>query len=382
MTIDKMSSFQVMKSMNQQTVLNTIYQSELISRVEIAEKVGLTQQTITNIVSRLIEEGVVVEEKSHSLTPSAGRRPIPLRINSSHLFAIGIEVARKRVRGVLTDFSQNILAETDYVFVEIESSEQIFNKILHVIDILITKCMKPEQIKGIGLTVSGPIDQRSGIVIKAEHFHWINFQLKDELERLYPYPVYVENDVNIIAVAENATGILSDSQNNITLLLDQGVGGAIVIDKKLYVGSNNAAGEFGNFKVHYKDESLPCDCGVGYGSLTTIASITAIQRKMGVPFALIIERIDKREPEIIRELQLIGEAVGSAISNIVTFFNPDTVLLTGRLIENAGFILEPVIIDIVKKTTFEGCRNVMIKSTVLMDGAKMASGLVLKEMLK
>src|SRR5690554_2639907 len=150
MTIDKMSSFQVMKNMNQQTVLNTIDQSELISRVEIAEKVGLTQQTITNIVSRLIEEGVVVEEKNQSLTPNAGRRPIPLRINSSNLFAIGIEVARKRVRGVLTDFSQHILAETDYVFVEIVSSEQIYTKILHVIDVLITKCMKPEQIKGIG----------------------------------------------------------------------------------------------------------------------------------------------------------------------------------------------------------------------------------------
>lgn len=381
MAMDKTTSFQVMKTNNQQAVLHAIYHNENISRVEIAEKVGLTNQTITNIVNRLISEGIVVEAKELPLSPNTGRRPIPLRINSSQLYAVGIEVTRKYVRGVLMDFSHHIVEEVETILPEIENSEQVFQTILANIDSLLSKCKSPEQIKGIGVSVSGPIDQKSGVVLKAEHFHWVDFHLKNALEAQYPYPVYLENDVNIIAVAENATGVLEKSQNNITLLLDQGVGGAIVIDKKLYAGSKNAAGEFGNFKVPYSEESESGQYSA-YVSLTTAASISALQKKLGIPFKAIIDRLEAGDVQVVKELRSVGDAIGYAVSNVVTMLNPDHVLLTGRLIEKAGYLLEPIIADKVKQMSYEYSRGVIIKSTVLMDGARMAAGLVAKEMFK
>jgi predicted NBD/HSP70 family sugar kinase/biotin operon repressor len=378
LTLDKTSSSQIMKSMNQQKVLSVIYQNEFISRVEIAEKVGLTQQTITNIVTRLIKDGVVIEAKDPTFVSNTGRKPIPLRINSSNLYAIGIEVAKKHIRGVLTDFSRNILAETEIAFEGFGSRERTFKGILHVSDLLINKCANPKQIKGIGVSVPGLIDQSQGIVLKAEDFHWVDFKLREELEQRYDYPVYIENDVNMMGVVENATGILSASQDNITVMLDQGIGGAIVVQKKLYSGYKNVAGELGHVKVIYGKDALLCKCG-SFGCLTTVASIGGLEEKLGADFKEIIKRLQSGEQQIIDTFNSIAEAIGNALSNIVTFFNPDHVLLTGRLIEMGGAVLVPIIEERIQQTTTAYCREVIIKSTILSDGAKMASSLVRKE---
>lgn len=63
------------------------------------------------------------------------------------------------------------------------------------------------------------------------------------------FPVYVENDVNLLALNENMSGCLADSNHNITLMMDWGIGGAIVVDKQLVTGSSFVAGEFGQASI-------------------------------------------------------------------------------------------------------------------------------------
>lgn len=372
-----MSSAQVMKNINQQMVLSTIYQNKSISRVEISNKVGLTQQTITNIVSRLIKDGVVIESKETSAATNTGRKPIPLKINSSNLFALGIEIGRKRIRGVLMDFAHKILAEMDREIKSFTSGMEAFNMVEETIDQLIAKCPNHRNIKGIGIGVSGIINRNEGIVIKAEPFQWLDFKLKDKLTDKYDYPIYIENDVNMIAVVENAAGLLVNSQNNLTLLLDQGAGGAIVMQKQLHVGSKHVAGEFGAIQAYCGDDkSLQ---GTSIDSLTTIVSISGLETRLGMSFDQIIARIKEREQHTMAHIQWVGEVLGLALSNLIIFFDPDHVLLTGKLIEGIGYVLVPIIEQTIKQTLTTESHAIIIKNPSPRDSAKDASLLVLKE---
>src|SRR5690606_28158607 len=100
--MQKVSSQQGLKFINQQKVLNLIYNESPISRVEIAERTSLTQQSVTNIVNRLMEEDLVRE--GESMSGNKGRKPIPLAIQADKMYAIGIEVAVKYISGKLIDF--------------------------------------------------------------------------------------------------------------------------------------------------------------------------------------------------------------------------------------------------------------------------------------
>ncbi|CAM4382881.1 ROK family transcriptional regulator [Paenibacillus alkaliterrae] len=377
---ERTSSPQLMKSINQQRVLNLIHQSGPISRVGISEKTGLTQQTVTNIVNRLIHDEVVIE--TEDMAPlsgvGAGRKPIPLRINRSNLYAIGIDVTVKQISGVLMNFDHQQLIQFECPVECFESAEHTFECIVQVVDRLLAGFVHPERIRGIGVSVQGLVDSQTGIVLNANAFHWREYRLKEQLARHYRYPVNVENDVNMIAIVENLTGALSASRDNIILKLDQGIGGAIVVNKLLYAGYRNVAGEFGHFKVDFGPNALPCKCG-SRGCLTTIASIGGLEKRLEIGFDEMMNRFRSHDPFIREELRVTGEIIGQSLANIVTFFNPDHVLLTGKLIEQTRDFLLPVVLEKILETAAPYCRNTVIKDTVLQDGALMAAGLVIKE---
>jgi transcriptional regulator of PTS gene len=375
---EKAISQKLMKNMNQQMVLNLIYSEGHISRVELAEKTGLTQQTVTNIINRLLLEKVVIEGTPS--TSSGGRKPIPLSINNSNLFAIGVEVSVKYVRGVVIDFQREIKLEIEEQVAFFLDEKHTLACISHVIDRLLEEMHVKELVKGIGLSIQGLVDSRQGVVLLSEKLKWKNYKLLEKLEQLYPYPIYIENDVNILALLENMDGLLVSSENNITLKFDEGIGGAIVCNNLLYTGSTHVAGEFGHYKAFYNEQARPCHCG-GKGCLTTMASVGGLQEITEMSLKQIVQKIAADDPEMKALMHSIGAAIAGALANIITFINPDHILLTGKLIEEAGDMLLPLIEVEVKQQLPIHCKNVrIVHLTKSPDHAENAAGLVIKQM--
>jgi predicted NBD/HSP70 family sugar kinase len=374
---DKASSQQMMKTINQQKVLNLIYYEGPISRVEIAAKTGLTQQTITNIVSRLLNENIVKEG-----TPTisgAGRKPIPLLINDSELYAIGIDVTVKYIRGVLVDFQGKVLFEAQQYAKQFESAKHVVSMITSVVESILHQANK-EQIKGVGISIQGLVNNQTGTVLNAPTLKFKDFPLKEILEKQFPYPFILENDVNMLAIVENMNGCLSSSQHNITLKLDQGIGGAIVIGKQLYDGNRHAAGEFGHYKAFEGEDALPCHCG-GRGCLTTVASVGSLERHLHMDLKEITHCLVSGDKKISALIDEVGESITKVLANNITILNPDSILLTGQLVEELGFYLLPLITEKVLTIVPEYCRDlsfVTIKEN--KDMAVMSAGLVIKEM--
>jgi len=273
--MEKVSSQQLLKSINQQKVLHLIYTEGPITRVELAERTGLTQQTVTNVVNRLLEENLVAE--GEPLPGKGGRKPIPLTVRSSHIYAVGIEVAVKYVRGSLMNFQGEILQSYQVETELYRDQEQPLRYIAKVVDRLLPEAPDLDRLKGIGCSIQGLVDAREGVVIRSPGLGWRNFPLKRRLEEQYRLPVYIENDVNLLALIENLKGRLARAENSMILKLDYGIGGAVIIQNQLYAGSSHVAGEFGHYKAFAEPYAYPCHCG-SKGCLTTLASVSGLKR--------------------------------------------------------------------------------------------------------
>lgn len=357
MPSQKTTSHKLLKSINQQKVLRLIFTEGPISRVELAELTGLTQQTITNIVNRLLEEDILME--TSPVAKGGGRKPVPLVVKSGSMYAIGIEVAVKYVRGSLMDFQSRLLKEVTEPVPVYESEEHPFSYICNVVDELLKHVPQPDRLKGIGCSIQGLVDSKQGVVIYSPGLRWRQFPLGERLEKKYGLPVYLENDVNLLAVVENLKGSLAASDHNLTLKFDYGIGGAIVLNKQLCSGATHVAGEFGHYKAFAGEEARLCHCGAR-GCLTTLASISGLRRNGGYTLDEFEARLRANDPKAAALFAQIEEAISRAISNMITFFNPDHVLLTGKLIDQLEDIILPLLKRHIAETVPESCRSVKL----------------------
>ncbi|MEH7272857.1 ROK family transcriptional regulator [Neobacillus vireti] len=374
--MQKVSSQQNLKFINQQKVLNLIYNQTRISRVEIAERTALTQQTVTNIVNRLMEDDLVVEGKP--IAGAKGRNPIPLAINGNKMYAIGIEVAIKYIKGKLIDFQKKVIAEFSIVDTGFENSEETFECIRKVAYELVKEVPKKSNLKGIGISLQALVDSKNGIVIYSPGLVMKEFPLAEKLRKELDFPIYIENDVNLVAIIENEKGRLVDSKCNIVLKLDHGIGGAIMNQKQLIVGASNVAGEFGHIKAFTGTNRYSCVCGSA-GCLTTLVSAHGLLRNKQMTLNDFSEKVQAADPEAIHLLNTIAQAVGRTLSNVVTFLNPDRVLFAGKVIEKLGDRFVPQVIQIVNETVLDTCKNVSIIHVINpLDESLIAAELVIK----
>lgn len=336
----KTTSSKWMKSVNQQKVLRLIYTEGPISRVELAEKTGLTQQTITNIVKRLIDDDILME--TSPVSSNGGRKPIPLVVKSKQLYAVGIEIAVKYIRGSLLDFENNLLMEVTEEVPVYKDEYHPLEYIDKVISRLLQAVPEPSKLQGIGCSIQALVDSERGVIIYSPGLRWRNFPLGEKLSRKYDVPIYLENDVNLLALVENLKGSLAQSQHNVTVKFDYGIGGAIVTNKQLNAGAGFTAGEFGHYKAFRGERALRCHCGTS-GCLTTLASISGLARNAGYELEQFHQMLLDQDSEAEALFGTITDAIVEALGNVITLVNPDHVLLTGKWIDQMKEIAFPLI---------------------------------------
>ncbi len=129
---------------------------------------------------------------------------------------------------------------------------------------------------GAGIGVPGIIDMETGMMMKSANLPgWSDYPVRDEIERRLGARVFLENDANVAALGEKWLGAARDVDNMAMVTLGTGIGGAIILNGKIFYGMNGMAGEFGHVTV--EPNGVPCGCG-NRGCAERYASATAVVR--------------------------------------------------------------------------------------------------------
>lgn len=202
--------------------------------------------------------------------------------------------------------------------------------------------LKQGSILGLGLGLPGPVDAKKGIV----HFFpnipgWREVNLKNILQRRLRFPVFIDNDAKLMALAEYKLGNAKNFKNALCITLGTGVGGGLILAGRLYRGEDNAAGEIGHLPINEKGPR--CNCG-GTACLESYVGNTRITNKTKKIFAkkvslenlsLLAKRKNKKAINIWLE---VGEHLGVALAGVINLLNLDAVVIGGG-VADAGKIL-------------------------------------------
>lgn len=334
------NSFRWMKLHNQKKVLELLHQEKLISRIDIARRSNLQKQTVTNIVKELLTYQFVIEEAVLA-KEGVGRKPVLLRLLRENLFAIGVEVTKSYLSGVVMDYNQTVIYQHKITFpIPFLSNETLSQRdallqlLVHLIDLLLEHVPHAGKNLGICVGIQGIIDPSKGEVIHSPYLGWHHVAVKQWLAARYSVPIYVENNVRAFARGEVWSRTVENSvdlSHVLCIYLDEGVGAALVMNGQVYTGADYYAGEMGHMKINL-DGPL-CYCGQR-GCLEAYVSVQRIMVELnltGQSFTETISRLENGDVAALAILEEVGRHIGFVIGNVLNLLNSGAVIIGGEL---------------------------------------------------
>ena len=328
-----------LRRMNRQTILQKLYFTGPITRLELSQSCGLSPATITNVMSELLLERVVIES---GVEESQGGRPRTiLSINSDYGFFIGIDLGETHIQLVLLDlafrprdsFHQTLTAKTVEIVVE---------QIIAGIQILLERtAVSSEAVIGVGVGVPGVVQHSDQVMVSAAGWGWQDVPLVALLKEQLARPIYVDNGAKAMAQAEMWFGAGRGGEDLAVLLIGTGVGAGVITQGNLYRGTTNSAGEWGHTVVELNGR--PCRCGSRGCLEAYIGAPHIIERLRDVsPQSHLLQEEDQvlAIPSIIQASRghntasawVIDETIhylSAGIANLVNVFNPRVIVIGG-----------------------------------------------------
>ncbi|SDI98513.1 ROK family transcriptional regulator [Nonomuraea jiangxiensis] len=234
-------------------IVDLIRSSGPISRVELVEATGLTQPTISNIVRRLLDDGVVRE--TGDTVATGGKPRTMLVINSRSAYGIGIRVGADTLTCVVTDTRGGTIGRE---LVAVSPTEDVVTQLsdlyLHVTGGL---GLAPQSVAGLAVVAQGPVDVARGRFLALPGFGHLD--LRRALSARLGVPVLVDGDASAAAVGEFWGRQVSRDRTFGCLYMNSGISSGVVLDGALQRGASSNAGEIGHVSVVRDGD--PCRCG-------------------------------------------------------------------------------------------------------------------------
>jgi glucokinase len=212
---------------------------------------------------------------------------------------------------------------------------------------IITAGLDKEQIAGIGIGLPGLVDYEKGIVRFLPNIRgWRGVHLKSILQKNVKLPVFVDNDVKVITLAESKFGAGRGVQNLVCLTLGTGVGAALILNGQLYRGEDNAAGELGHIPLN--ENGPRCNCG-GFGCFETyvgnralLALASSVMRNPGITLEEMFILAQKGNKQALLFWKKAAGHIGNGLVGIVNLLNPRLIIIGGGISHNEKFLFTTI----------------------------------------
>jgi len=345
---------------------------EHVSRVRLAELTGLSTTTITNLVSELLEQGIVVEEGVEKPTRrrGVGRPPTALRLAPEARHVVGIHIGVGSVRVAVADLHAHLLDCLSLAHPLEKSPEDVLTATTALVNEAIAQSgVNRQEVVGVGVGASGLVNPHTGVNVVAPNLGWRDIPIRDWFAERLGLPICVDNNVRAMALGEAMFGIGQDVRVLAFVYARIGVGAGFVVDGQLYRGSGAGAGEIGHTTI-IPNGGKPCRCG-NTGCLETLVSEPAIVRLakelagqdgQGI-LATHLQNGEGTTTERIFAAARAGDTatrtmleeraryMGIALANLVNTFNPELIVLGGTFAQGQDLLL-PVVEATMRQRAF------------------------------
>ncbi len=278
---------------------------EGISRLELAERTGLTPQAVSKITARLREDGLAEEAGRRASTGGKPRTVLRLVPEAGH--AVGVHVDRGELRGVLVDLRGTVVGERRLPMDLGAPADAVVEEVAQQAESLMAE-HRLRSVLGLGVALPGPLDHADGVLYRVTGFpEWEGFPLRTTLERRVGVPVVVDKDTNAVALGLAVGG---ERGSFAYLHLGTGLGAGLVIGGAVHRGARTGAGEFGHQVIQL--DGPVCECG-----------------NRGCIEALCLEAVARGD------MEEAARVLGAGAANLVGLLDIDLVLLGGGTVAAA-----------------------------------------------
>src|ERR1035437_7261326 len=250
-----------------------------------------------------------------------------MRKLSDKSIIIGVDVGGTKIQAGAIDPHGKILCEPVTIDTEgKDESEKIFARITDSIDKIIKNpVLKPADIIGIGMGVTGPLDTANGTILECPQLPTMHFYaLKDKIYEKFRIPVFMDNDANALLLGESIWGAGKGYRTTLGFTLGTGLGCAIVIDNKLFTGANGMAGEI--WPSPCKDGTIE-DIVSGRGVSSTFFHLTNhVKTAKEISFLA-----REGDPDAIETWHIFGSTLAFALAWGINMIDPGIVILGGSI---------------------------------------------------
>ena len=328
---------------NRSVLLSELFFHGPLSRLELAERTGLSPATASNVTADLIDERILVE--AGRVESDGGRPRVLLRVDPEFGYVIGVVVAETDIRVELFDLAMTPMAELVSPLVVPASGRIDADAVADLIvdgvrDVIAVAEVPEESVLGVGVGVPGIVEQGFTVLVHAQTIGWDAVPLARMLrERGLKMPVHLENGAKTLGQAEMWFGAGRGAAHAVIVLVGTGVGAAVVTNGVTYQGTSSSAGEWGHTTIVYGGRECRCGakgCLEAYiGAQGVLDRYRKARRGREIPgddeFLQFQSLLDASARSNVAAdlLDETADMLGAGIANLINLFNPERVVLGG-----------------------------------------------------
>jgi len=366
------------------------------TRMELASATGMSRAVVVQRVGELVERGLLESGEIGASTGGRAPRTVRFRSDAGHLLVA--DLGATSVDVAVVDLSCAVLAHASEPADIAAGPDEVLGRA----EAMLQQCLAevddlPGSLLGVGIGLPGPVEFESGRPVAPPIMP--GWDMYDRFAA-YGVPVWVDNDVNVMALAEIRAGVARGHENVVFIKVGTGIGAGIVVRGLLHRGAQGCAGDVGHIQVT-DDESVVCRCG-NVGCLEALAGGAALGRDgealaregrsmhlakvleeqgsvQAVDVATAASHGDAAATELITNA---GRLIGSTLAGIVNFFNPSLVVIGGGVAGAGDLLLATIRESVYRRSLPLATRDLLVTRSSLRElaGVTGAAAMVTDEL--
>lgn len=361
-------------------LLEPIAARSTVTRAALARETGLARSTVSQRVDALLAAGLIIEDGA---APSSGGRPaLLLRLNPEAGLILSADLGATHAWLAVSDLGGRRLDRIDNDIDIDQEPEQVLEWVDRGFSELLIKAGRDaQQVRAIAIGVPGPVEFSAGKVVRPPLMpRWDDYCVPDYFEERYPpAQTVVDNDVNLMALGEHRTHY-QDFKHLLFVKVGTGIGCGIIIEGKLHRGSEGSAGDIGHIRL--PDSDAECRCGKS-GCLEAVASGGALAERLRHLNATAARDVAQLAAEgnlqARQAVRVAAQHIGEVLAAIVSFANPEAIILGGSLARLNETLLAGIRSEIYDRALPLATRSLQIETSALDEDAGTTGAIALAQ---